>query len=109
MVITLPRTGQRNVGSAPVASLALTGVSADTSAGAVVADASWTLCWGSPDAAAILVAGGANAVAGCMLAAGCATGATAAVFAPGTVSFMPSLSFACGSRLLALASSATGT
>ena len=32
-------------------------------------------------------------------------GPSAAVFAPGTVSFMPSLSFADGSRLLALASS----
>ena len=38
-----------------------------------------------------------------------ATGATAAVFAPGTVSFMPSLSLLDGSSLLALASSATGT
>ena len=39
--------------------------------------------------------------------AGCATGATAAVFA-GTVSRVPSLSFAWGSRPLARANSATG-
>ena len=38
-----------------------------------------------------------------------AAGATAAVFAPGTMSLVPSLSFPDGSRLLAFASSATGT
>src|SRR6202035_1499678 len=108
--MTLPRTGQRNVGSAPVGSVALTGVSAGASSTFVVAWASRALGCTPPATAAILVAGGAIAATGwAATATGCAAGATAAVFAPGTVSFMPSLSFAEASRLLALANAATDT
>src|ERR1700726_1358487 len=108
--MTLPRTGQRKVGSAPVASAALTGVSPEVSSIFAVAWANRALCWGPPVTAAILVAGGARTAAGWAAAtAAGGAGTTAAVFAPGTVSLVPSLSFAEGGRLLALASSATGT
>src|ERR1700730_8515120 len=111
LLITLPRAGERNVGSAPVASAALTGASAGVSSILVVAWASRAVCCGPAGAAAAkFVAGGAKAAAGWAAATTTgAAGATAAVFPAGTVSFMPSLSFAWGSMLLALASSATDT
>ncbi|OIQ67959.1 hypothetical protein GALL_504530 [mine drainage metagenome] len=107
--MTLPRTGQRKVGKAPVASAALTGFSAETSS-TVVACAKRAFCWGSAVTAATLVAGGTDVATGCAAAvrAGWATGAAAAVLA-GTVSFMPSWSFAVGSMPLARASSVTET
>src|ERR1700690_7727 len=104
--MTLPRTGQRKVGNAPVASAALTGVSTALSS-TVVACANRAFCWGSALTAATLVAGGTDVAAGCATAAtaGWTPGTTAAAF-DGTVIFMPSWSFAVDSMPLALASSA---
>src|SRR3954453_23842602 len=100
--MTLPRTGQRKVGSAPVASLGLT--TAGSAAGfssttLVVGEGNRAAC-GGPPAEAILVAGEATVVAGRADTAAAATGwaaeagAAAADFEPGTVSFMPRLSLA---------------
>src|SRR4051794_9519965 len=105
--MTLPRTGQRKVGNPPVVSLGLTAGASTTATGAAgvstlpVACTIRALC-GAP--AAILTGGAAGAAA----TAGAAA-AAAVVLAPGTVSFMPRLSLAEVSRLLAFASSATGT
>src|SRR5258708_27787680 len=106
--MTLAGRGQGNVGSAPVASVTLPGAWTEASSTLVVAWASRALCGGPPVAAAVLVAGAAKAAAGAT-AAGCGADATAAVFAPGTVSLAPSLSLADGSRLLAFSHFATGT
>src|SRR5580700_11100902 len=102
--MTLPRTGQRKVGSAPVASLALRGDCGASSSAAGLAWASRALCCGA--AAAILAPGAAGTVATGWAAATVA-GTAAAVALTGTLSRVPSLSLAAASRLLALASSAT--
>src|ERR1700682_6773542 len=100
-MITLPRTGQRKVGSAPVASLALAGVSAaGASSALVVAWASRALCGGTPVSAASLVAGATDPAA---TAAGCASGAAAAVFEPGPGTFLPGFGLAGASGPLGLA------
>src|SRR6185312_10995741 len=102
----LPRTGQRKVGSAPVASLALTGVTASSGCG--LACANRALCRGAALATLVpatgtVVTAGAAATAPSGVAG---AGAAAAVLA-GTVSLVPSLSLAEGSILLARESSAT--
>src|SRR5258707_5418571 len=106
--MTLPRTGQRKVGSAPVASLGLTAWASTTAAGAAgastlpVACAIRTLC-GAP---ATILTGGA-AAAGTVATTGDA-GAAARGFGPGNVSFMPrpDLAYTCG--VFALAGFANG-
>src|SRR6201996_7676882 len=100
--MTLPRTGQRKVGRAPVASLALiTEASAAGASSTLVVCASRAL---SVVTAATLVAGGSDAGTVCATT-GCATGTAAADNFAGTLSFMPIRSFALVSRPFALASS----
>src|SRR4051812_22847159 len=110
-VTTRPRTGQRKVGNAPVASAVLTGVSATAASGVVVAWASRAFSLpGSAVVAAATLLAGATTGAGCAAATvGCAAAGAAADFAPGTVIFCPSFNFAFASRPLVFASSATGT
>src|SRR5215470_11400720 len=94
--MTLPRTGQRKVGSALVASLAaLTGLASAAGSSAVgLAWARRALC-GGPAAATRVTGAGATATAGwaaATAAGAAASGAALAVLVPGTVSFEPSLS-----------------
>src|SRR5262245_17775819 len=104
--MTLPRTGQRNDGSALVVSLgfALAAGSAGFSSTCTLDCARRALCCG---AAGVIERGGGGKAASCCCCAGAATagaGSAAALLLLGTVSFMPMLSLAEWSRLLALAS-----
>src|SRR4051794_41972574 len=81
LVMTLPRAGQRKVGSAPVASLALTGASASFSYAVGAACASLALgCW---TLAVTCLTGGAAAGKGAIgWAAGAGGGAGPAALLP---------------------------
>src|SRR5262245_55002929 len=110
--MTLPRTGQRNDGNALVVSAGLAdaaGSAGFSSTRVFEGAARSALCCGAAGVTA-RVAGGDRPATCWAGAGGAGTGPTAALlFAPGTVSFMPMLSLADVSRLLARASSPTGT